>query len=84
MTTEVSFHWVKSSYSNPSTGGDCVEVALWTKSSYSDNGGTCVEIALNLAAQGVTVPVRDSKSPDGPVIALSTSAFTSFTESLKV
>ncbi|MHC5902641.1 DUF397 domain-containing protein [Streptomyces sp. S6] len=85
MTTEVSLRWIKSSYSDPGTGGNCVEVALWTKSSYSNpgNGGECVEVALNLAAQGITVPVRDSKSPDGPVLGFSTSAFTSFTESLK-
>ncbi|MHC5902640.1 DUF397 domain-containing protein [Streptomyces sp. S6] len=82
MTTEVSFRWVKSSYSD--NGGDCVEIALWTKSSHSNNGGDCVEVALNLAAQGITVPVRDSKSPDGPILGFSTSAFTSFTESLKV
>ncbi|MHC5902643.1 DUF397 domain-containing protein [Streptomyces sp. S6] len=83
MTTEVFFRWVKSSYSN--NGGDCVEVALWTKSSYSNpgNGGDCVEVALNLAVQGTAVPVRDSKSPDGPILGFSTSAFTSFTESLK-
>jgi len=83
VTAELSLHWVKSSYSN--NGGDCVEVALWTKSSYSDpgNGGNCVEVALNIAAQDITVPVRDSKTPDGPILGFSTSAFTSFTESLK-
>jgi len=83
VTAEVSFRWVKSSYSD--NGGNCVEVALWTKSSYSNpsTGGDCVEVALNIAAQDTTVPVRDSKTPDGPILGFSTSAFTSFTESLK-
>ncbi|QNP71408.1 DUF397 domain-containing protein [Streptomyces roseirectus] len=80
MTTEVSLRWVKSSYSD--NGGNCVEVALWAKSSYSDNGGDCVEIAVNMAPQG-TVPIRDSKTPHGPELAISAPAFTSFTESLK-
>jgi len=58
----------------------------WVKSSHSNpgNGGECVEVALNIAAQGTTVPVRDSKTPHGPVLALSAPAFTSFTESLKI
>ncbi|MER8182220.1 Scr1 family TA system antitoxin-like transcriptional regulator [Kitasatospora sp. NPDC094015] len=38
--------------------------AHWMKSSYSDgNGGDCIETAYNL---GDTIPVRDSKNPDGP------------------
>ena len=43
--------------------------AQWRKSSYSSgSGGNCVEVARNL--RGV-VAVRDSKDPDGPVLALS-------------
>ncbi|MFD4756849.1 MULTISPECIES: DUF397 domain-containing protein [unclassified Streptomyces] len=55
----------------------------WFKSSYSDNGGTCVEVATNLVpAQGI-VPVRDSKNPGGPSLALHTSAFTGFISGVK-
>ena len=51
------------------------EPLRWFKSSYSNNGGTCVEIAAN--APGV-VPVRDSKSDDGPVITFDADAFAAF------
>lgn len=43
--------------------------AQWRKSSYSSNGGnTCVEVAMNLPG---LIAVRDSKDPDGPVLAFS-------------
>lgn len=46
-------------------------VLLWRTSSYSDaTGGECVEVAA--AKDGVMV--RDSKDPDGPVLALTTVA----------
>jgi hypothetical protein len=72
--------WRKSSYSGGSGGEDCVEVAYdflgaarWRKSTYSGgNGGEeCVEVA------GV-VPVRDSKLPDSPVVAVGAVAWTEF------
>ncbi|MER7852919.1 DUF397 domain-containing protein [Streptomyces bacillaris] len=50
----------------------------WFTSSYSDNGGDCVEVAVNLAASRDTVPVRDSKSADGPVVGVRTAAFSAF------
>ncbi|SCD64677.1 DUF397 domain-containing protein [Streptomyces sp. DvalAA-19] len=50
----------------------------WFTSSYSDNGGACVEVAVNLAASRDTVPVRDSKNADGPVIGVRPAAFTAF------
>ncbi|MFF9790347.1 DUF397 domain-containing protein [Streptomyces bacillaris] len=50
----------------------------WFTSSYSDNGGNCVEVAVNLAASRDTVPVRDSKNVDGPVIGVRPAAFTAF------
>ncbi|MGW3487119.1 DUF397 domain-containing protein [Streptomyces sp. NPDC001054] len=57
--------------------------AVWIKSSYSNNGGDCVEVATNLVpAQGI-VPVRDSKNPGGPSLALHTSAFTGFVSGVK-
>ncbi|MEU5160313.1 DUF397 domain-containing protein [Streptomyces sp. NPDC020875] len=50
--------------------------AEWTKSSYSGNGGQCVEWAPAHASATGIVPVRDSKRPDGPVLMVSTTAFT--------
>lgn len=54
------------------------ESPRWSKSSYSDNGGDCIEVATNLAALRGIVPVRDSKSADGPIIDVSTEAFSTF------
>jgi len=50
----------------------------WFKSSYSNNGGDCVEVAANLVASRGIVPVRDSKSVDGPVLTVPAAAFTAF------
>ncbi|MGW1228234.1 DUF397 domain-containing protein [Streptomyces sp. NPDC001478] len=50
----------------------------WRKSSYSSNGGECVEVATDFAATSGTVPVRDSKQADGPIMTISTNAFSSF------
>ncbi len=51
--------------------------ATWIKSSYSgDNGGNCVEAALGFPG---TVPVRDSKNPDGPVLVVGRAAWAAFT-----
>ncbi|MER6912532.1 DUF397 domain-containing protein [Streptomyces sp. NPDC000594] len=48
----------------------------WVKSSYSNNGGSaCVEWAPAHARTTGTVPVRDSKTPGGPVLMVSTTAF---------
>ncbi|MBT2439317.1 DUF397 domain-containing protein [Streptomyces sp. ISL-36] len=78
--------WFKSSYSNAS-GGDCVEVsydftgAAWRKSSYSNGeGGSCVEVLDHVPG---VVPVRDSKVPAGPALALSTAAWATFVTDLK-
>ncbi|MGW8376205.1 DUF397 domain-containing protein [Streptomyces sp. ODS28] len=50
--------------------------AVWRKSSHSNgSGGSCVEVADG--APG-TVPVRDSKNPDGPVLAFGANAWTAF------
>ncbi|MFF4119497.1 DUF397 domain-containing protein [Streptomyces sp. NPDC001714] len=67
--------WFKSSYSG-SQGGDCVEVAHdWRKSSYSSSeGGNCVEVA----AMSAKVHVRDSKTPDGPILTVSPSIWSEF------
>ncbi|WP_236246751.1 DUF397 domain-containing protein [Streptomyces sp. CC210A] len=48
----------------------------WIKSSHSgDDGGDCVEIASGVPG---LVPVRDSKDPDGPVLAFERDTWASF------
>ncbi|MFE0422160.1 DUF397 domain-containing protein [Streptomyces sp. NPDC058953] len=48
----------------------------WVKSTRStDNGGSCVEWAPNHVSATGTVPVRDSKRPNGPVLMVSPAAF---------
>ncbi|MGC0421393.1 DUF397 domain-containing protein [Embleya sp. AB8] len=65
--------WVKSSYSG-AEGGQCVETA-WVKSTHSSGeGGQCVETATTTEA----VYVRDSKQPIGPVLAMSSDAWSRF------
>ncbi|MEU6956191.1 DUF397 domain-containing protein [Streptomyces sp. NPDC045714] len=55
----------------------------WVKSSYSNNGGTCVEWAPRTASATGTVPVRDSKNPGGPALAVTAEAFSSFVAGVK-
>lgn len=53
----------------------------WRKSSYSDGGqNNCVEVADGLPA---VVPVRDSKTPHGPVLRFPATAWTAFLDDLK-
>jgi hypothetical protein len=59
------------------------ESPRWFKSSYSNNGGNCIEVASNLVASHRVVPVRDSKSPRGPVLDLPADAFASFVAGVK-
>lgn len=48
----------------------------WRKSTRSSgNGGDCVEVADNLPG---VVGVRDSKDPEGPVLAFSPTAWRAF------
>ncbi|MER5847978.1 DUF397 domain-containing protein [Streptomyces sp. NPDC002012] len=58
-----------------------LSTATWRRSSYIDSsGGDCLEVA-----DGHTgiVPVRDSKRPEGPALAIAASAWTPFVESVK-
>ncbi|WP_312871199.1 DUF397 domain-containing protein [Streptomyces lonarensis] len=50
----------------------------WVSSSYSNNGGSCVEWSPRVAAHTGTVPLRDSKDPGGPSLAVSAGAFAAF------
>ncbi|MCC3777356.1 DUF397 domain-containing protein [Streptomyces sp. UNOB3_S3] len=55
----------------------------WEKSSYSEgNGGQCLEWAPGHVPTGV-VPVRDSKSPDGPVLAVSAASWSASVTGVK-
>jgi len=54
--------------------------SAWRTSSYSgSNGGACVEVG----ATGPSVAVRDSKHPDGPLLAFAPGTWKAFTEQVK-
>ncbi|WP_405793377.1 DUF397 domain-containing protein [Streptomyces sp. NBC_01506] len=59
------------------------ESPRWFKSSYSNNGGDCVEVAANLADPHGVVPIRDSKTSDGPTLGIPVGAFTAFVTGIK-
>jgi hypothetical protein len=53
--------------------------ARWRKSSYSSsNGGNCVEVAVARPGSARVVAVRDSKDPDGPVLAFTLAEWQAF------
>ena len=55
--------------------------AEWRKSSHSSgNGGQCVEVAQNLPG---AVAVRDSKDPEGAVLAFSFAEWRAFAAGVK-
>ncbi len=57
-----------------------LSTAVWRKASYSNgDGGECLEVADGLAG---LVPVRDSKTPGGPVLAFTASGWTRFVDAL--
>ncbi|WP_408056250.1 DUF397 domain-containing protein [Streptomyces ureilyticus] len=54
--------------------------ALWRKSSYSNGtGGECVEVAPGHPG---AIPVRDSKSQNGPVLLIGPTAWSAFIANL--
>ncbi len=57
-----------------------VSRAVWRKSSWSGGNGNCVEVAANLPG---VVAVRDSKDPDGPVLAFSPAVWRAFAAGVK-
>ncbi|WP_327190439.1 DUF397 domain-containing protein [Streptomyces xinghaiensis] len=53
----------------------------WRKSSHSSgNGGECLEVADGVAD---TVPVRDSKDPQGPALTFPATAWTAFVTGIR-
>jgi hypothetical protein len=53
----------------------------WRKSTYSGNeGGSCVEVLDNYPAG---IPVRDSKTPQGPALVFPPAGWSSFITALK-
>ncbi|MFC8716540.1 DUF397 domain-containing protein [Kitasatospora sp. NPDC057198] len=54
--------------------------AHWVKSSHSTDGGNCVEWAPT--AHPDTIPVRDSKDPNGPTLLFTTNSFAAFITAL--
>ncbi|MGW5676334.1 DUF397 domain-containing protein [Streptomyces sp. NPDC003860] len=60
------------------------KAAIWVKSTYSGpDGGTCVEWSPSHAAATNVVPIRDSKTPTGPVLHLPATAFAAFITGVK-
>ncbi|MEU4411188.1 DUF397 domain-containing protein [Streptosporangium sp. NPDC023963] len=77
--------WRKSSRSG--NGQDCVEVGVWHKSSLSGDGPDCVEVALADTSLGPDVDllflVRDSKDPEGPMLAFTSAEWDAFLDRIK-
>ncbi|MEV0276826.1 DUF397 domain-containing protein [Streptomyces sp. NPDC050610] len=55
-----------------------LKYATWQKSSYSNGQSSCVEWSPTTAANAGAVPIRDSKDPNSPVLAVSPTAWSAF------
>ncbi|KPI01821.1 protein of unknown function DUF397 [Actinobacteria bacterium OK074] len=56
------------------------ETATWRSSSYSGQTGDCVEVADGFPS---VLPIRDSKTPEGPRLAFKSPAWSSFVTAVK-
>ena len=52
---------------------------VFLKSSYSTFQNECLEVARNIPG---TIAIRDSKTPDGPILRLAPTTWTKFTAAL--
>ena len=60
-----------------------LRAAEWVRSSYSDaNGGQCVEFSRTFAPVGA-IPVRDSKSPQGPSLICAAGGWVAFVSAVR-
>ena len=59
-----------------------LSTAQWRKSTYSggDGGEACIEVAYDFPG---VVPVRDSKTPHGPVLVIGAASWTAFVEGVR-
>ncbi|MFE0421438.1 DUF397 domain-containing protein, partial [Streptomyces sp. NPDC058953] len=55
----------------------------WYKYSYRAHGGTCFEFAATTLAPRGAFTDRDSKDPDGDVLAVTAQAFSAFVGGVK-
>lgn len=59
-----------------------LSTTVWHKSSYSGGGGNeCLEVAVGHPA---LVPVRDSKTPDGPKLVFRASTWAAFVKAVRI
>jgi len=56
--------------------------ATWVKSSHSGGGGgDCLEVTHDFPT---LVPVRDSKTPDGPTLVFSETVWAAFVQAVRI
>ncbi|MGW4805348.1 DUF397 domain-containing protein [Kitasatospora sp. NPDC004272] len=59
---------------------DDLRSAAWRKSSHSAEAGSCVEVSNDFPG---TVPVRDSKDPQGPALLFPAAAWSAFVTAVR-
>ncbi|MEN2419770.1 DUF397 domain-containing protein [Streptomyces rimosus] len=56
----------------------------WVKSSYSSpDGGNCLEWSPTSGIANGSIPVRDSKVPEGPILTFPSRSFSEFIAAIK-